>query len=698
MPFIAKTKFTRKLTLFLKVFLVILFSVLLLYYAFAYMYMESVKAANAENLNKTVSNYMYAVQYARSVANQIYIDFSREKYLMETDDPVRQFSYITKLKRYLATTQHLESFVLISNGKLYHIGAFQSDEETRELIRRCQDVSEPIWRENHFGDSLVSTACVYSLVYAESSNENGEVENGILLNLNERWAEQFAAGGSNNQQVFAFNDQDELLLSTLPSSEYHELESSLLRAVHDKKSFGKLKDANGEKTSYYITVSSSEGKSFAILTKEENFAKAFRKTLLIAALVSLGFCVLMLLAVLIYSQYSLMMIRQMKQQLLQSENRYQSSKEKLKANYLSELLHSEGEENALRAENPEEYGITLHPETQIRLFLIEPDHAKESEKSRYLMRKADELAESLWKRNGKGEWLRINRTMSLYISEFAEDDICQNMAEAFQSAFYEQTQHSLSVFISRKGSFREISSLFSELLYAKKEKFVLGFGCVVFANGSLVPSETDMSFYYTAEQNIQNAIRLAQTAKAAELFSEFLQSDFVRKNIADISEIVKKMLFSFYLELRKNGGEEKNLLFREIDGVETSDEAKALLRHMLESTRKKPTEIDSKKKLVQKVEDYIDTNYADSNLSVSSIAEYVGLSSGYLGQIYKRERNRGVGDYINAKRMETAKFLIETTSEPIMEIAAKVGITNKTHFYKLFQKYYNATPSGFRKS
>lgn len=695
MPFIAKTKFTRRLTLFLKILLVILFSSLLLYRAFAYLYFESVKAANAENLNKTVSNYMYAVQYARSVANQIYTDFSREKYLLEDEDVIQRYFYQNKLKRYLGTTQHLESFVLISNGRLYHIGNSTNDEKTWELIHRCKNMQEPLWRENDFENSAVSTDYVYSLLYCASADSSGKVDNGILMNFNERWAEQFAAGGTSQQQAFVFNSEEQVILSTVSATKYREIENSLLAHLHGKKAFGKLKNADAANTSYYVTASKADGKTFVVLAKEENFVKAFRKTLLIAALVSLGFCVLVFLAMLIYSQYSLMVIRTMKQQLEHSEKRYQSNKEKLKANYCLNLLYNE-EENECTEEKLKEYNICLEAQEKIRLLLIEADHAAESEKSYYLMRKVQELAEDIWKQRLKGEWVTVDRTSSVYIAAFAEDDMLRKMAEELQSAFYAQTGHTISVFIGQSGTLHESATLFSELLIAKKQKFIQGFSCVVFWEEKEFAVETDMSFYHASEQNIQDAIRRAQTAKAEKLFAEFLQSDFVRHSISDISEIVKKMLFAFFLELKPENREDRNLLFRKIDEVETAEEALSLFQNMLKASQREREETSGKEKLVQKVEQYIDDNYADSNLSVASIAEFVGLSSGYLGQIYKRERNQGVGDYINSKRMETAKMLIETTTQPLTEIAAKVGITNKTHFYKLFQKYYNATPSVFR--
>ena len=679
MPFIARTKFTRKLTMFLKIFLVILFSSLLLFWAFTYMYMENVKATNAESVNKIVSNYMYAVQYARGVANQIYTDFSREKYILSSDDPVECFFYLNKLQRYLATTQYLESFDIISDDAVYHIGNKSEDHDARELVNRYKNTTEPILRENKYKESLTDADYVYSLVYYETAAYDGSVKNAVLLNFSERWAEQFVAS-SDDQQVFIFNNADETLLSTIPFAEYRELEEDLLQQVHSGQSFGKLKNADSENSSYYITCSIVENKTFAVLSKEKIFATTFRQSLFLTIVVSLGVCLLVLTAILLYSRYSLMVVRQIKQQLQQSEARYQSSKEKLKSNYILELLRS-NEENAMSDEKLSEYGICLKEQDSIRLLLLETDHAKNCEKSLYFMRKTEELVEQQWKQRAKGEWVCLERMESLYITASADDETMQRMAEELQETFFEETRQTMSVFISPEGKMRDAARLFQSVLAAKPQKFLRGFGSVVFADkAETVENDTDMSFYYSYEQNILEAIKRGQSAKARDLFTEFAESEFVYAHITDVAEMIKKMLFSFFLELKPKQAEEQNPVFPRITGVETIGEARELLDDMLKNNQKEgQTEASNKQRLVETMEKYIDSHYTDS-------------------KIYKRERNQGINDYINAKRMATAKRLIETTNEPILEIAAKVGITNKTHLYKLFKKYYNTTPTSFRKN
>ena len=640
MPFIARTKFTRKLTVFLKIFLVILFSALLLFCAFTYMYMESVKTTNEESVNKTVSNYMYAVQYARGVANQIYTDFSREKYILSGDDPVECFFYLNKLKRYLATTQHLESFDFVSDGEIYHIGNRSEDHDARELVNRYKNTSEPILRENKYKASLTDADYVYSLVYYETTEADGSVENAVLLNFNERWAEQFV-DSSDNQQVFVFNEADETLLSTLPFAEYRELEEGLLRQVHSQRSFGKLKAADGEKSSYFITCSVVEGKTFAVISEEKAFAKNFRHTLILTIVVSLGFCMLVLTAILLYSRYLLIVVRQVKQQLQQSEARYQSNRDKLKSNYILELLRSDDEEShsLVRDEKLSEYGICLRAQDHIRLLLLETDRAKSCKKSLYFMRKAEEMVEKKWKTKTMGEWVCLERMSSLYITASVDDETLRHMAEELQEDFYEQTRQTLSIFISPDGKMRDAAVLFRSVLAAKPQKFLRGFGCIVFADKTAVAEkDIDMSFYYSYEQNILEALKRGQNAKAKELFAEFTESEFVFSHIAEASEMIKKMLFSFFLELRPNQEEERSFVFPRIAGVETIGEARELFDDMLQSSQKEEqSEINSKQRLAETMEEYIDSHYTDSSLSVASIAEYIGLSSGYLGQIYKRE-------------------------------------------------------------
>ncbi|MFV0274783.1 MAG: helix-turn-helix domain-containing protein [Lachnospirales bacterium] len=100
--------------------------------------------------------------------------------------------------------------------------------------------------------------------------------------------------------------------------------------------------------------------------------------------------------------------------------------------------------------------------------------------------------------------------------------------------------------------------------------------------------------------------------------------------------------------------------------------------------------------LVEKVKEYILSEYENINLNTNEIADVFKLSTVYLGKIFKTIANTSISDFINLTRLEKAKELISSTDKPIARISEEVGISNSNYFYTLFKKKYGMTPTEYR--
>lgn len=94
---------------------------------------------------------------------------------------------------------------------------------------------------------------------------------------------------------------------------------------------------------------------------------------------------------------------------------------------------------------------------------------------------------------------------------------------------------------------------------------------------------------------------------------------------------------------------------------------------------------------------YIQSNYS-RKISLASVAEHVGLSSGYLCRIFKEEMGVSINAYINNLRMTKAGELLKDKNSYIKEVAVSVGFEDQLYFSRLFKRYYGATPSEYRSS
>ncbi len=102
--------------------------------------------------------------------------------------------------------------------------------------------------------------------------------------------------------------------------------------------------------------------------------------------------------------------------------------------------------------------------------------------------------------------------------------------------------------------------------------------------------------------------------------------------------------------------------------------------------------------LVARVDALVDSGYPDPGMCLESIATEVGMSSEYLGRIYKRHALKSVAERITEVRLREAKRLLrEERNLSVAQVAASVGFTGGSYFSKLFRKEMALTPNEFRR-
>ena len=100
---------------------------------------------------------------------------------------------------------------------------------------------------------------------------------------------------------------------------------------------------------------------------------------------------------------------------------------------------------------------------------------------------------------------------------------------------------------------------------------------------------------------------------------------------------------------------------------------------------------------VQKALTYIESDLS-ADLSLSTLAAMQNISASYLSNIFKKETDKTVTEYVNGKRMDYAAHLLATTKQQIQSIAQICGIVDVQYFSKLFKKVKGMTPKEYRKA
>ena len=84
--------------------------------------------------------------------------------------------------------------------------------------------------------------------------------------------------------------------------------------------------------------------------------------------------------------------------------------------------------------------------------------------------------------------------------------------------------------------------------------------------------------------------------------------------------------------------------------------------------------------------DYID-HHLQQPLTVDLLAKALGLSNSYVSIIFKRETGIAVSEYIQRKRVDTAKMLLQYTEFSCLEIAEYLCFSSDSHFSRVFRVY-----------
>ncbi len=93
----------------------------------------------------------------------------------------------------------------------------------------------------------------------------------------------------------------------------------------------------------------------------------------------------------------------------------------------------------------------------------------------------------------------------------------------------------------------------------------------------------------------------------------------------------------------------------------------------------------NRKTPIQEIISYIDCNYTKP-MSIKSLSYQFSISQAYLGQIFKKEVGIKFNDYINTKRINKAKQLLQAEHVKVSQIAEELGFTDPAYFYKIFKK------------
>lgn len=98
---------------------------------------------------------------------------------------------------------------------------------------------------------------------------------------------------------------------------------------------------------------------------------------------------------------------------------------------------------------------------------------------------------------------------------------------------------------------------------------------------------------------------------------------------------------------------------------------------------------------IQRAKEYIENNYRD-NVSLSEIAQRLGLHPNYFSTLFRQKTGETFSDYLRSARIAKAIELMNGTNMKVYEIASRVGYNDNAQFHRAFKQITGISPGQYK--
>lgn len=142
-----------------------------------------------------------------------------------------------------------------------------------------------------------------------------------------------------------------------------------------------------------------------------------------------------------------------------------------------------------------------------------------------------------------------------------------------------------------------------------------------------------------------------------------------------------------------------DLYLQKISTLRTSKEYQGIMIDMLLkycSLVKKAQAQEPPTMHVGKCKHYV-ANHLNKPYNMQDLADYVGLSAKYLGDLFRKTEGQTLKSYILQSRIEAAKNMLKYSDYPLSQIASYFCFDSQSHFGATFRKFEGMSPSEYRR-
>jgi two-component system, response regulator YesN len=254
----------------------------------------------------------------------------------------------------------------------------------------------------------------------------------------------------------------------------------------------------------------------------------------------------------------------------------------------------------------------------------------------------------------------------------------------------------------------EISNSYKEALEAVNYRIAAGNNTVILYNNihfhAMEPVGNINDLYVKLDFYIKTGLREKISETIDEIFNNIDIKDRTAIKTLRINTI--SITASCFQKLVESGLDSEEVYkletqsYKQILLLETLPDIRTYLSGIMDKTIDTLNKHQNKKisSFIDKIKEYVRDNYADSNLSLASIAKLFYLNPSYLSRTFKKETSVSFIEYLTSVRIDKAIELLKESNLKVFAIAEAVGISDPNYFSTCFKKYSGVSISDFRKS
>lgn len=323
------------------------------------------------------------------------------------------------------------------------------------------------------------------------------------------------------------------------------------------------------------------------------------------------------------------------------------------------------------------------------------------------------IAEQYMNAEGRGVSVQLESGKAAWIMSFEDSDPSAQMmsalsiSELIRGSVEQYMKKSVSIGLSRPVvAMKGIKQAYLEALEALSYRLVFGSGMVLAIEDFKLPSNERTIELFAAREGLLEALRAGDPERTGRTFDALIDKA-VRENLPPetLKQLCVQILVEAYGEaiernadvtetFRKHGD-----LYQQINALQELTELRRYSHNVLSEISRLIQEKRArrgKSEALSVIIDYIDCNYARTDLSLNLIADQFEYSVSYLSRLFKEQMACNFLEYLIQTRVKAAQELLLTTNKKVADIAVEVGYSNSYSFTRIFKKQTGMTPGEYK--